>query len=318
MQQAMKNLAATLLFLTPALALVPRCLRMDTTSNNVLQHAYMIMSYLKGKSLDEVSRDVSLSEQIQACKKVAESLHGIRNITFTNAGPLVADPNDLDLVKIGRFEEYGEQLPELDEGAQPLLSSWLTLLFSWRADRESENGWQLKFIKELQAILSQMFDLGYFTAYDRLDTTVLSHSDLHGGNILLDQAQDGQWRVTGILDWEDARHVPKVLAAISLEWMWGDEIYADGDLAFLWTGDLDFVPQTNAAGISTRNKQLKQAIDEYMTSIDPTYMDIVYGRGRWIRRIAKYAMFGWHDNRDDTMTEWLIKEWREHRLASTT
>jgi len=317
MQHEMVNLAATLRFLTPALPLVPRFLRMDATSDNVLQRAWMIMSYLEGKSLYEVLRTTSPTEEIQVCKKVAKVLHEFQSITFTSTGPLEADPNDLGLVKIGHFEEYDQSLPEIDESAHPLLSSWLSLLFSWRADTECEAGLELMHIKELQNILSQMIELEYFMDYDRVDRTVLSHSDLHSGNVLLDQIQDKEWSVTGILDWENARAMPRVLAPCSLEWMWCDELYEDGDLALIWTGDLDFVPQTSATGISPKNQQLKQAIDEYMTSMDFTYMDNVYGRGRWIRRIAKYAIHGWHDSRDFTMTEWLIKEWAEHKLLGT-
>jgi len=317
MRRQMVNTAATLRFLTPNLPLVPRFLRMEITGDNVLECAWMMMSYLSGTSLNEVLKTTSPAQEIQVCKKVAKVLHDLQRITFTDTGPLEADPDDACLVKVGRFEDFDLTLPVLDESAQPLLSSWLSLLLSWRADAEGGVGIVFTHVTELQHILSQMIDLEYFVDYDRLDSTVLSHSDLHGGNVLLDQMQDEEWDVTGILDWENARAMPRVLAPCSLEWMWSDELYEDGDLAFLWTGDLDFVPRTNAAGISPKNRQLKQAIDAYMASTDSAYFDKVYGRGRWIRRVAKYAISGWHDNRDDTMTEWLIKEWAEHKLEGT-
>jgi len=74
----------------------------------------------------------------------------------------------------------------------------------------------------------------------------------------------------------------------------------------------------NYAALATDQQQLKQAVDEYMTTIDPSYMEHVYGRGRWIRRVAKYAIHGWGDNRDDKITEWLVEEWKRHKTRHET
>jgi len=50
-----------------------------------------------------------------------------------------------------------------------------------------------------------------------------------------------------------------------------------------------------------------------MASKDPNYMEDVYGRGRWIRRVWKFAEDGWTDGREYKMVSWLIDEWNAHR-----
>lgn len=58
-----------------------------------------------------------------------------------------------------------------------------------------------------------------------------------------EKSEDGLWRITGMLNWDDACALPPVLAFRSLEWMRSGLLYDDEELAFQWTGNLDFVPQ---------------------------------------------------------------------------
>jgi len=102
-----------------------------------------------------------------------------------------------------------------------------------------------------------------------------------------------------------------VLASRSLEWMWTGLLYDDEKFTSQWTGHLDFVPQSKLDALPPDCQEMRQALDEYMASSDPSYMEDVYGHGRWIRRVAHFAIYGWGDGRDFTMAQWMFEEWAE-------
>lgn len=312
-KSTMTSHAATLRMLARFLPSVPRFSHMDFTDENAVKRPYIITTFLTGCPLDDVGEHLLLDEEIDMCKTVARELHSFRNIMFSATGPLEACLEGCQDVQIGRFQDNHQALPAL-EGPNQGLKDWLAVLLKWRADMAGKAEAQLQHIPELLEMLQEMDQMDYFSDIDVLHRTILSHPDLHGGNILVVKTPENQWNVSGILDWDEAYALPPVIAARSLEWMWSGALYDDNDLLATWTGDLDFVSESSMDALPPDRQQLKLSIDTYMAGKDPSYMEDVYGRGRWIRRIAKFALFGWSDNREFTMTEWLLEEWVRHKL----
>jgi len=118
-----KNQAAILQMLMPVSSLVPKFIRMDTTANNPIQRAYMITSFLEGTVLEKVCSDICLSEEIEICKTVASELHRIQSVKFTATGPLEAYLSGHNILKVGRFQDNRQPLPDLDDDANPLLKT---------------------------------------------------------------------------------------------------------------------------------------------------------------------------------------------------
>jgi len=312
----MMNQAATLRAVGPLLKHVARFVHMDCTNDNMLQRPYMITTYLDGEPWDDVTeQEMSFEDEFQICRAIADEVLKFNDIHFSSTGMLEADPENPWKVRPGQFRHAMKLVP-LPETPGTRLKDWLAILVDWRASLACESYVDILMIPELHRMIREMDEMNYFTDSDVLNRAILNHSDLHGGNILMAKAEDGKWRVTGLLDWDEACAVPSVLSSSrSLEWMWAGELFDDDELALVWTGNLDFVSDAKLATLSPDRLQLKQAVDEYMASKDSSYMEHVYGRGRWIRRVAKFAIQGWLESRDFKMIEWLIKEWNTHRAG---
>jgi len=305
--------SATLRYLGPLLGHLPQVVKMDTTADNLLKHAYMITTYLPGVPWGAVLEELPFDERLQICQAVADEIDKFRGIRFSSSGRLEADPEDAYCVRTGPFRQGNRPVPG-PATPETAVKDWFLTLLDWRAERE-EDEWMIELCRyrDLQKMIREMDELGYFANYTTTSDTILSHEDLHENNILVRKAEDGQWEVTGIIDWDGACAVPPVIACRSLEWMWSDSYVDNDELLMKWTGDLDFVSEELIALLPADMLQLKQAMDEYMASKDPNYMQDVYGHGRWIRRVEKFAEGGWTDDREFKMVNWLIDEWNAHR-----
>jgi len=273
----------------------------------------MITTRIRGICVNDIHQYLSREEEVQLGKAVADEILAFQKVTFNAIGSLVAEQVEgaKPQLSVARFRQW-EGLTPTPESTSGSIQDWLVSLLVWRIkDETSREGGDCEQLKEMVA---EMHRLGYFQGMGSVHSTTLSHPNLHYGNIMADRdAATGRWAITGIIDWDEALAMPRVMANRSLEWIWSGPLYADQELAMQWTGDLDFVPAAKMASLPDDRRELKARLDEYMAGLDPTYMDHAYGRGRWIRRVAKFAIGGWQDNRDDKMSGWILKEWARVR-----
>ena len=89
------------------------------------------------------------------------------------------------------------------------------------------------------------------------------------------------WKISGIIDWDEAECVPRPLARRPPAWIWDPE-------PEMFTGKLD-TDHDPTLNLSEDSLALKAYFDTRITKALPGYLEDAYGRGRWLRRIWRYA-----------------------------
>ena len=184
----------------------------------------------------------------------------------------------------------------------PLKTLLAALIEAWIADTPPPPPAMLAKWAELRQIVVEMGEMGW------LDDTssVLWHWDFAARNIMVKQTGGGEgekvWKITGIIDWEGALSVPRVLARKPPSWLWhiGDEPPG-------WTGDMDMVVQRPLI----REERL---IKTHFEEADEIYLGVGYcedacGRGLWARRLARFALHGFGYSQDWDRYKIFVHEW---------
>ncbi|KAI5203895.1 hypothetical protein E4T39_03959 [Aureobasidium subglaciale] len=188
---------------------------------------------------------------------------------------------------------------------------------------------------KLQAILHDMKAMGWFaSAKGSTEYSIVHHWDFEPGNIMVEQSkQPGgvlRWHVTGIVDWDEAQCVPPVLTRKPPTWLWDfsdDDLlpsavqkYFDSDSDML---PLEFYKEINADHLTAEDVKIKERFEQvlveklyqrYGSKALEAYQDDAYGRGRWLRRVWRFANEGIFSspNHDDRFDQ-LLKEWTEFK-----
>ncbi|KAF2207703.1 hypothetical protein CERZMDRAFT_88361 [Cercospora zeae-maydis SCOH1-5] len=204
---------------------------------------------------------------------------------------------------------------------------------------------------KLLEMLEEMCSLGVF-GIDHLyrQTTVLYHWDLEPRNILVKtielpaseeqpreyrlktcpsiEASLEAWVIDVAVDWDQVQAVPPVLARRPPIWLWDfDTDTSDHSLPPRYDNDSDLQPATrydSSKGVlSLDSRQIQKRFEDrlvrnlqqiYPTYTAETYRDEAYGRGRWIRRMARFAIRGLRSSEDWKRFEGLEKEWSTARF----
>ncbi|KAG9530162.1 hypothetical protein KCU93_g2727, partial [Aureobasidium melanogenum] len=216
-----------------------------------------------------------------------------------------------------------------------LLSTQLDAWLQYELPDDPTESFDAGMFKRLKNICDEMNELGFFESRISLDSNVLYHWDLEPRNIMIHRkitssdvsvAHDVQ--ITGILDWDDALIVPPILTRKPPVWLWDfsdDETLPSSVLA-KYFGDMDLLPPELYHDTSTRlskeDLQVKEFFESEITNklygdSSPAnreaYLDDAYGRGRWLRRLWRFALDGFHDSQDIPRFEDFDKAWSEYR-----
>jgi len=137
-----------------------------------------------------------------------------------------------------------------------------------------------------------------------------------------------QLEITGVLDWDDVLVVPSVLARKPPVWLWDyseDETLPSSVLAN-YDGDVDLLPPElyNKASdrLSEEDLNAKQFFEEATCNqlyggsgpaSREAYLDDAYGRGRWFRRLWRFALDGFSDSQHIDRFKNFDKDWTEYK-----
>ncbi|KAH0282634.1 hypothetical protein M436DRAFT_67711 [Aureobasidium namibiae CBS 147.97] len=177
--------------------------------------------------------------------------------------------------------------------------------------------------RRLQEMYTEMEELGFFQERPSLDSNVLYHWDLEPRNIMVDRrATDRtsdittsyQLEVTGVLDWDDVFVVPSILARKPPVWLWDfseDESLPSLILAY-YDGDVDLLPPE----LSLRPAIVCQR-KTYSPASREAYLDDAYGRGRWLRRLWRFALDGFSDSQHIDRFKNFDEAWSEYKETSS-
>jgi len=190
-------------------------------------------------------------------------------------------------------------------------------------------------IKILQKIASQMEEVGLVRIKD--NQCILWHWDFAARNIMISQSSTADvsshvpvnqepkedleppgttvtntdsWVITGVLDWDGIMSVPLVLARQPPIWLWCNE---DGRSS-AWSGNLD-VPPTRK--LTDDEARIKDHFDHIMAKADPSYIEDAYIRGPWLRRLARFALYGFSEFGCFERYDALVKDWEEHYSSTS-
>lgn len=191
--------------------------------------------------------------------------------------------------------------------------------------------------KRLKEIQIKMNELGFFEDRASLNSNILYHWDLEPRNIIVerkstvassDVSVTHHIQIKGVLDWDDALSVPPVLARRPPVWLWDfsdDETLPSSVLAH-YDGDFDILPAElyNEAGdrLSEEDLQVKkffesEIVEKLYGHSSPAsreaYFDDAYGRGRWLRRLWRFALNGFSDSQHIDRFHEFDRAWSEYR-----
>ena len=235
-----------------------------------------------------------------------------------------------------------------------LLKAHLELAVSdWDAESEAKWGasCDVELWRGLRTIFEEFCGLGFFSELDENSHTgsILYHWDLEPRNILVRRidaeketlgGQDAEpaehskaiWIIDKVIDWDKVQAVPPIFARKPPVWLWDflHEQYCskpDKYEEFTYDGDVDLLPASRydhgQSTFSPDDRALRTYFEECfagtMQKIYPgynieAYRDEAYGRGSWVRRIARFALNDLGSGEDIKRFERLKQDWAKGRL----
>ncbi|KAG9664325.1 hypothetical protein KCU95_g1093, partial [Aureobasidium melanogenum] len=156
----------------------------------------------------------------------------------------------------------------------------------------------------IKDILRDMDHLGWFSEVDRAySRSVLNHGAIDDKQILVERTGDPSqpWRLTGIIGFDQAETLPSVLTRKPWSVLWGayDASHLlPEETRFSWNYDVDELP-TELLYLDADDLRVKQRHEDvlieklytpqYGENARQKYFDDTYGRGRWLRRLFRFA-----------------------------
>jgi hypothetical protein len=179
--------------------------------------------------------------------------------------------------------------------------SLITTALDLRAERRGKetDSFYPEMFSDVRKIAEKMDFNGFFDVKDQ--KCMLCHSEFDRGNVLLDK-QDGKWVVSGILGWDKAMSLPQTLAATPPSWLWVNfEDYTNHG----WRGmKLDDVPTE----FGEDDLMMKLYYDESVEEKNGfSYPEETYGRGKWIRHVAHFALWPFSSSTKEDYIDFLDK-----------
>ncbi|KAI5201270.1 hypothetical protein AUEXF2481DRAFT_78733 [Aureobasidium subglaciale EXF-2481] len=342
--------------LRPVKIKAPRILAYDCTSDNTLGMPFSLQTRLEGQRLDLVYQDLDLAERLGIASDLVDVLSSLDGVKLQRSGRLcspedvpprkaLGDMNDLSLADGPTVQGFGVGIGERTAtvAAVSLQESLSTQLGAWLQHEGSDvaKSFVVDMFRRLEEICTEMTELGFFEERKSLASNILYHWDLEPRNIIvgpaptdrtLDNSEKQALRIAGVLDWDDALSVPPVLACKPPVWLWDfshnedlpPNILADYD------GDVDLLPlglyDVKSDRVSDQSLQVRQFFETTFTErlygdsslvSRETYHDDAYGRGRWLRRLWRFALDGFSDNMHVERFQNFDEAWSEYRKTQS-
>ena len=315
--EAVENDACLLDFVHGVLP-VPKVKTFDATKDNALNAPFMIQTKLPGKSLNGIYDDLSQEAKFEIIEQVVELVAKLESIQFDVAGTFVAAPPEASTATSSHptMQYFNEGDPDFLSGpnvaqhrqGSDLKAFLLSHMNGWVAKElkdeaeEGEKSISLPAYRKLLSIIDALSDEGAFAAAPY--PIVLHHWDFEPRNIMVENST-GKWRVSGIIDWDDAIAVPRPLARRPLDWIW--DLEGEGYTGYLNT---DHQPKS-LERLTAEETELKAKFDGLAAEKLEGYAEDAYGHGRWLRRLWTFARSGGNTCWYLELMDLMIKDWEE-------
>ena len=316
--QKIENDVALLEYLSKNLLPVPRVKASSAMTNNVLKAPYIIQTRMAGTSLKDVYTDLRYDQKRDIMHQFVDVLSLLESIQFETAGtfeaPRLQESSDFvtaqEPLQVKSFIKGGEGFD-----LRALLSSYINN----RAHKDLRDD---QFTIDIFKLMSEMVDtLDQEDVFADTDyPIVLNHTDLEPRNIMVSNSNpEGKWKISGIVDWDDALAVPRPLARIAPAWIW--DFDAKRPTGYL---NADHHPISDE-NLSEDGKTLKKEFAVVAgKKLGEKYLKDAYRDARWLRLIWHFVLGGVHDKEGLPRMRKMKQDWamrpraKQLRSASST
>jgi hypothetical protein len=315
--------AAVLMYLALHNVPAPTLLAFDASAANHLGAPYVLQEFSTATLLSNEYGSMSLQQRLDIADSLAEFLVSTERIKFPKTGIIRAFKRsntpvewssftdatqpDLEIEVVGFNGGAGERwLP----GQPPLADYLAKQLHYWHQKLGDPGKWgKIEYMwMRLDRNLAQMQENGFFSCKNKqfISTadSILYHPDLEPWNILVKRKQPATggetagWEIDKVIDWDRPLAVPAVLAREPPLWLWNVN---GGSL----TPDDQHVKERFETTFAEKLGGLYEGYNK------ATYLEEAYGKGRWIRRLARFGIYGASDSEVEERFRQFDKEWVE-------
>lgn len=278
---------------------VPTIKAYSSSSDNVLEKPYTIQTRLPGTSLNHVYAELTHVEKLNLIDQFVVLLARVESIRFPTAGEFSTSfsmvsslPDDRTLlvappIKIlSKGDEQFMQDPcvHRDRTGENLKSLLRSHIDGWiQKEEKKDESFTLSSLRSMLSMVHHLDREGAFRT--RPQPIVLHHWDLEPRNIMVEMIA-GSWKIQGIIDWDGALALPRVLTRRAPDWIW--DFDCEGFTGYL-NNDHHPKPETD---LSVDDAALKAYFDAKAAETLEGYVDDAYGHGLWLRRIWTFAEGG--------------------------
>ncbi|KAI9725370.1 MAG: hypothetical protein M1828_003220 [Chrysothrix sp. TS-e1954] len=294
---------------------IPEVFAFDNTTNNAIGRPYIIQERMPGESTVDFIDDFTESQDKRFAERIADLMLDMEKTTFPCAGELTTLPVEggLRTSEVVVVDWHDTDCQDVNTPTRPTHESLYEMLSSRIHEAISKTPRLQKGLlrdwRTLLAMLNDMESLGWFEEYDSEYPIVLRHSDLYPRNIMgkppVDD-EDTDIKLTAVVDWDQTTAVHRVLARRPPHFLWEP---LDDMLRGCWQEDSDFYSKEELYPEENVGYSVKAHFDYYMTKRSPSWKDEAYGRGRWLRRIAKLALSDLDSPTESKAFCWVHEQW---------
>ena len=301
---------------------VPESKNFSATPDNSLESPYAIQTRLAGQSLNHVYGSLDCAEKRGIMDQYIDLIVKMESIRLTTAGSLGA-PNPLpkDIEASSDIPAPSVQLfnghstgpiedPTIlgDRAGSDIKRLFKSLIAKYIAAQlqsiaDGYNGSRLPIWRKMETMLEEMDEEGFFRPSP--EPIVMHHWDLEARNIMVENT-NGSWKVTGIIDWDDAMSLPRPLARKPPAWFWtwkdSDEDVSSDE------SDCDEFPDRE---LTEEDLALKAYFDRRVEEVLPDYLEDAYGSGKLLRRLWVFISDGLSRQWTVPTCEKLLEEWED-------
>lgn len=296
---------------------VPRVKAYSATLENALRKPFVVQTRLPGQNLGKIWRKLTHADKFNLIDQFVELLAKHEAITYATAGEFVAASTVPD--SMNDFAPTAAPiLKPFDEGDDEFMKDPAVLKDRTGVDIKALlvshlNGWIAADIKKegddggilapkLRGLLDIVEGLDREGALAASQPVVLHQWSLEPRNIMVEQV-DGIWRITSVVDWDEATANSRVLTRKPPSWIWD---YEQEELDGYF--DCDHHPHYLLNVENVELKELKRRFDEKAEAVLEGYLGDAYGHGRWLRRVWHLAEVEIPASEAD-MLDGLLEEW---------
>ncbi|KAJ6282207.1 hypothetical protein J3E71DRAFT_361148 [Bipolaris maydis] len=285
---------------------IPTIKEFDVTEINALRRSYMLQNFIPGESLVKLWHEMNLDQKASAVRQLTRIVEAIASITSPAAGQIsfenITSPSSeikLDQILIPTADQahLHPKLNLLEKREAPHQTPCQFLIdccnrwMRYEALIGPPDGFRESLWYSIIEIIHVLDDMGWLG-----DRFHLMHGDLFARNVMVEISSRSSVKITGIVDWDIACFVPKIIALRSPFWAWKGIDYDESDENKVAQAPSDRV------GKALRTAFLSTASQEYVTM---TLED----EGVIARKLYNVVTGGLLTSRERTMAARLIQHW---------